>query len=221
MVPCIRPSMFVINTVYDSIKKQINVTVKQDQDLSKTPLYRIPFSIDIYKNGKAERQNVILEQQNQTFSFAGTEAPDLVNADAEKCIPAEKTENKTLPQYIFQYRHAPLFLDKYEALNVIKTHKEDQSARAVMIQALKDKNSLLRRWALDFVYELNEEERKSVYSRVSEMALKDEKSLVRADAVRVLTAVYSSYNNAEIFQKAKKDKAPSVIKALGFNAEGR
>ncbi|MDB5012082.1 MAG: Membrane alanyl aminopeptidase [Daejeonella sp.] len=203
-----------INTSYDSNSKLVNVSIKQNQDLSKAPLYRIPLAVDIYVNNKAERKEIVLENQNQSFSFKFDEMPSLINVDAEKYLLGEKTENKTLEQYIYQYQHAPLFMDRYEALSVIKNHKENTDARATMIFALSDKNEMLRRLALDFVSNLNDDEQKANYDKITSIALKDEKSLVRAAAIKQLSSTYSTYDNDQIYKEAKKDKSASVIKAL-------
>jgi len=46
------------------------------------------------------------------------------------------------------------------------------------------------------------------------IALNDEKSLVRAAAIAVLGKTFAGRDNAEIFSKAAVDKAPSVQRAL-------
>ena len=43
--------------------------------------------------------------------------PDLVNVDADKILLWEKTDNKTAENFIFQYKHAPNYLDRKEALD--------------------------------------------------------------------------------------------------------
>ncbi|MEO8796113.1 MAG: M1 family aminopeptidase, partial [Daejeonella sp.] len=64
-----------IQTGYDESKKQAVVTIQQKQDLSKTPLYRLPMAVDIYLNGNVERKQIVLEKQNQTFTFQIAQAP--------------------------------------------------------------------------------------------------------------------------------------------------
>ncbi|MDB5121457.1 MAG: Membrane alanyl aminopeptidase [Sphingobacteriales bacterium] len=210
-----------INTLYDSNSKQVNISIRQNQDLTKVPLYRIPLAVDIYVNNRVERKEIILENQNQSFSFKCDDAPSLINVDAEKYVVGEKTENKSLEQYIYQYQHAPLFMDRYEAVAVIKNHKENKDARSTMIMALNDKNEVLRRSALDFVSDLNDDEKKSSYDRIVNIALKDEKSLVRAAAIKQLFSTYSSYDNDQIYKEAKKDRSASVIKALNNISSGK
>lgn len=202
-----------IQTAYDSGKQVATVNIRQDQDLSLTPLYRIPMAVDIYSGGKKERKEIVLDKQNQTFSFNAATAPDLINVDAEKYILALKTETKPLNQIVFQYRNAPLFMDRFEALMMLQGHKSEAAARQVMAEALTDKNEALRRIALDFTGSLLQEEKTAVYQQIREMAVKDPVSLVRAAAVTALAKSFSDKNNGDIFDQTAKDKAPSVIRA--------
>lgn len=58
-----------IQNSFDPERKEVSVTIRQNQDLSKTPLYRIPMAIDIYVNGKIERKDIVLDKQKQSFIF--------------------------------------------------------------------------------------------------------------------------------------------------------
>ena len=202
-----------IQSNYNPEKKEIVVTINQKQDLAKFPLYRIPMAVDIYSDGNVERKEIVLDKQNQTFIFPSPLMPDLINADAEKYILGEKVENKSLDQYIFQYHHAPLFMDRFEAVTTMLQMKNAPLARATLIEGFKDKNWLIKIAALSVLEKLTLDEQKSVYEQIRSIALKDEVSLVRAAAVSILGKFYGSQNNRDIFDITKKDKAPSVVKA--------
>jgi len=203
-----------IQTSYDAGSGNATVNIKQMQDQSAVPLYRIPMAIDIYAGGNVKREEIVLDKQDQTFTFPVTSEPQLINVDAEKYILAQKVETKTLQQYIFQYENAPLFMDRFEAINALKSLQNDKSAREEIMKALKDKNWYIRKTVLEFVPKLTKEEQQSVYQRVKELALNDTRSYVRAEALAALGRVYGRSNNREIFNQASKDKALSVIKAL-------
>lgn len=205
--------VLTIQNNYNPDKKEVTVTIKQIQDLSKFPLYRLPMAVDIYSGGKVARQEVVLEKQEQSFIFPSPISPDLVNTDAEKYILAEKVEIKTADQYIFQYRHAPLFMDRLEALTMLLEFKTNPLARAALIEGMKDKNWFIRLTALSVLDKLNSDEQKSIYEQIKSIALKDEVSQVRASAVAILGKYYGSQNNREIYEITKKDKAPSVVRA--------
>ena len=202
-----------IQNTFDPEKKEVSVTIRQNQDLSKTPLYRIPMAIDIYINGKVERKEIILEKEKQSFIFPVSGLPDLVNIDAEKYILAEKSEVKTLPQYVFQYEHAPLFMDRMEAVIMLLQYKDDILSKRTLIAALKDKSWAIRNTALTVMENLSNDERTSVYGEIKLLALKDNNSQVRASAVEILGKNYRTMDNRDVFAITARDKSIAVQKA--------
>ena len=202
-----------IQNAFDPERKEVSVTIRQNQDLSKTPLYRIPLAIDIYFNGKVERKEIVLDKQKQSFIFPVAALPDLVNVDAEKYILAEKSEVKTLQQYIFQYEHAPLFMDRLEAVIMLLQKKEESLSKKTLITAFKDKNWVIRNTALIVMEYLSNQERTSVYEQIKELALKDGNSQVRASAVEILGKYFRSMDNRTVFAITAKDKSLAVKKA--------
>ena len=78
------------------------------------------------------------------------------------------------------------------------------------MSALKDKNWFIRDAALSVIERLASDEQKAIYDQLTEMALKDEVSQVRASAVRVLAKNYSYQDTKKLFELTIKDKAPSV-----------
>ena len=202
-----------IQNAFDPERKEVSVTIRQNQDLSKTPLYRIPLAIDIYFNGKVERKEIVLDKQKQSFIFPVAALPDLVNVDAEKYILAEKSEVKTLQQYIFQYEHAPLFMDRLEAVIMFLQKKEESLSKKTLITAFKDKNWVIRNTALIVMEYLSNQERTSVYEQIKELALKDGNSQVRASAVEILGKYFRSMDNRTVFAITAKDKSLAVKKA--------
>ena len=208
-----------IQTGYDADAKKVFVTVDQTQDPANSPIYTLPVAVDIYAEGKVERKNIVIDKPSQTFSFYSGYAPQLINFDAEKYLLAEKSESKSLAEYVFQYRHAPLFLDRYEAVTRLNDFKAEKSAREVLIEALDDKNWYIRQIAVGSVSYLDAEEKNSVYGRIKKMALSDPRSYVRASAITVLKSVYSQNDNKEVFSEAAKDKAPSVQSALSGSVQ--
>ena len=205
--------VLAIQSSYNPDKQESVVTIHQNQDLSKTPLYRIPIAVDIYATGKVERKEIILDKQDQTFTFPSASAPDLINVDAEKYILCEKVEIKTLQQYVFQYHNAPLFIDRLEALLMLLQMKNDAEARNTLIKAIKDKNWFIRNTALSVIENLTADEQKTVYQQIRDLAVNDEVSHVRASAVQILGKYYGTLDNRGVFELTSKDKAPSVIKA--------
>lgn len=205
--------VLTIRNSYDALKKEVIVKITQDQDLSKTPLYRIPMAIDLYFGDQVDRKEVVLDKPIQSFIFPALSRPNLINVDAEKYILAEKNEEKNIQEYIFQYQHAPLFMDRFEAVMKLKDRNEDIEARKVLMSALKDKNWLVRHTALSVIENLSDEERKSVHQTLKQMVLHDQVSQVRASALNKLWKHYRFSDNKEVFAQSAKDKSPLVIRA--------
>jgi aminopeptidase N len=197
-----------IETGYNSDTKLASVTIEQQGNI-----YKIPMKVDIYANNKVHREEIVLDNQTQNFTFPTATEPELINVDAEKSILAEKLELKPLEQYIFQYQNSPLFMDRFEVINKLEDFKKEKSARELAIKALEDKNWYIRKKALEFIPSLDAEEKTQVYEKVKIMALTDGKSLVRATAVTILQKVFTDKNNTEVFKKTAEDKAPSVQQA--------
>ena len=206
-----------IQTGYNAINGTITVNIKQSQDRSNTPLYKLPIAIDLYTNGSVRREEIILDMADQSFQFTSSTEPLLINVDAEKYLLAEKTENKSVLQYAYQYDIAPLFMDRYEAIKALQALKAEEPARITIIRSLKDKNWAIRKMAVDFIPQLTEEEKRSLYETVKDMALNDPRSYVRAAAIIQLKKTYAARSNREIYNLASKDKAISVIEALNAN----
>ncbi len=136
---------------YDETKKEISVIIEQTQDKTKVqpPIFELPFAIDLYIGKRpAIRKMVRMTERKQTFTFEVPEKPVLVNVDADKILLCEKKDNKTEAEYAFQYFNAPLFLDRYEALSVLK-NKSSAEAASVIKAALSDPFWAIRGLALE------------------------------------------------------------------------
>ncbi len=177
------------------------VTIQQYQDTATTPIYVIPLDIDIYYNGKVERKRVVVDKQIQDFVFETKVKPDLINVDAEKMLLGVKSDIKTNEEYIFQYNHAPLFLDRMEAVQALSVMQyELSSAKEIIIAALNDKHWAIRQFALDTVI-IENYPTQELKDKIISMAKNDPKSYVRASAIAKLQVLegidaWAIYNNA-------------------------
>ena len=175
-----------INSSYNSETKEVVITIKQEQSLETTPLYKLPMAVDIYQNGSASRYDIVLDKQEQTFNIPVAGQPDLVNVDAQKMLLCEKTENKTEAEYLYQYMNAPLYLDRYEALDAWSKSADQVGLKALLDAALEDPYWSLRSKALKMVKGLSSDDQEALKDRIITMAKEDPKSNVRATAFGVL-----------------------------------
>ena len=125
-----------IDYTWDAANKTEAVTVKQTQ--AGQP-FRLPFTIDYYVGGKVLHQPVTMTEATQTFTMPLSAKPDLVNVDANKKTLWLKTDNKSAAEYAFQYAHAPLFVDRREAIDFAAKDQTNAANRATLLAALNDK----------------------------------------------------------------------------------
>ncbi|MBO9198625.1 MULTISPECIES: M1 family metallopeptidase [Niastella] len=196
-----------IDYTYDDAAKKVQVTVKQTQDGNK--VFVLPFAIDIYNGAEKVRHNVWIKEKETTFSFPYDKRPDLVNVDGQKTLLAEKKDNKTLENFIHQYKYAGTYLDRREAIDFASKTQDNPKALELMMLALKDKYFGLRSFTIGKLDLKNETVKKQAEPILAEMAQKDPKSTVRASALGAL----AQYNNGvykSLFTKYVNDSSYTI-----------
>ena len=205
------PNIYIDYIWNDSLKKE-TVIIKQKQDFSKNPLYKIPLDVDIYYNGKIERKKIIVIEAVQYFQFDLPSKPDLINVDAEKMLLCNKNDNKSNKEYIFQYEHAPLFLDRYEAVNKIGTNYSIKTPEAnLIIEALNDKFYSIRIAVLNNIGELAMNDTGSVKDIIKKMIASDSIPAVREKALTIFGKYFSYTDNKDVIFEALKDNSYKVV----------
>ena len=127
---------------YAADGKSASVIIKQTQS---GKIFRLPVAIDVYQGAAKKRYKVVMENQADTFTFNTVSKPDLINVDGDKMLLCEKSDHKTLDNYIFQYANAGLYLDRREAIEFASGKQvTDPAARNFMKTALNDKYYGLR-----------------------------------------------------------------------------
>ena len=196
-----------IDYVYDDIAKNVNVIVNQTQDGDK--LFKLPIAIDVYNDAQKERHKVWLENRADTFTFAYSTRPTLINVDGDKVILCEKKDNKTLENFIDQYKYAGLFLDRREAINYCATKQDDPKAVDLLKRALMDRYDRLRIFTLEKLNLKKDSVKTEVEPLIANMASSDPKSTVRAKAIELLGR-FEKPVYEPIFIKALNDSSYSV-----------
>lgn len=205
-----------IHYEWDDTTKQQKVILSQNQ---KSDVFILPMKIDIYLNGRKETHPYIMSKRTDTLSFSLSQKPNLVNVDADKILLLKKTDNKTLKEYAFQYKNAPLYLDRMEALNAAIKSPSDELSQEIIFTATSDKFFKLRISAIEAL----DISRKAIQARalpiLKNTISHDEKTLVKAAAISVLGDLKDSSNDA-LFKDALKSRSYAVqAAALGAIAK--
>ena len=185
---------FDISYLYDPYNKRVTVAVKQVQDLKENPLYKMPVKIDVYVNGTVQHYEKTLYRSYDAWAFDIPAKPDLVNFDAEKMLLCTKTDDHTKAEWDFMFRHAPLYIDRYEGFSHLMKGYEssgDSIALNAIETALNDKNFNIRNMAIKNLYRVmndspDKTKKELMKNKLIDMAQHDVKSSVRAEAISTL-----------------------------------
>jgi aminopeptidase N len=196
-----------INYDYDPATRQVKVIIKQTQAGDK--VFKLPVAIDIYNGANRMRQNVWVQNKVDSFSFAVDSKPDLVNFDGDKILLTEKKENKTLDNYIFQYKYAGKYLDRREAIDAAAKAQDDLKAVDLLKTAVKDRYDGLRVYAITKLNLKKDNVKAALESTLADVARADEKKLVRAAALNKL-GEYKDAKYISLYRAALNDSSYSV-----------
>ncbi|WP_295770600.1 M1 family metallopeptidase [uncultured Mucilaginibacter sp.] len=199
----------VLNITYgwDAAKKTQSVYLQQSQ---KGDAFKLPMAVDIYTGGKKVRHMVWMRDKTDTLTFKLDAKPDLVNVDGDKMLLVKKTDNHTPEEFLHMSMHAPLYMDRFEALTWAEAQRSDNAiARQIIIAALKDKYYGLRLKALKALKLTNDDVKKAALPLLASMAKSDANNLVKAGALTALGTLKSADNNA-LFKQSLSSQSYAV-----------
>lgn len=205
-----------IKSSYDETAKTVTVTVEQQQG---DKIYQLPVAIDVYAGGKKVRHQVTIFDKVSTFTLPSNVKPDLVNFDGDKVLLAVKKENRDINSYIFQYTHAPEYMDRRDAIEAcLKEQSTNPAALKVVTAALKDKFYGLRALAINGLKLTDPAVKTATFATLQELAKKDNNATVRAAALTQLGSL-KDVKLTPIFEAASKDRsyaaAGAALESLG------
>ncbi len=207
------PVLDIAYDYIDSLQVQV-VTIDQRQDFETNPLFRIPMRIDLYSESGVESHDVVCHRAREVFLFDAPVRPALVNVDAGKSLICTKSDHKQEDEWVYQYHHGPLFLDRYEALKGIGRHYAPHTpAAATMTAALDDPMWAIRKLAVGYMGTLATEAdyKEQVKSRLVAMAGQDPRSAVRVEALRALAMHYSGDDLMSQYLESVNDSSYDVM----------
>ena len=201
-----------IEQTYDATAAMQKVTIRQAQNFDNTPLYRLPIAVDVYVNGQVQRHEIVVDKYEETFEFPAASKPELVNVDGDKILLAIFKEKKSIEEYAYQYLHAPLYMDRYQAL--VQLQKSgDAVATETMLEAMND-----RFWGLKLMVIRGLKKTQAAHPEKVKAGLlaltKDKNANVRAAALGALGRYgEGDASLVETFEKGLKDDSYSVMAA--------
>ena len=168
-----------IDYAYDDAAGKASVIIEQTQKTDK--VFRLPIAIDVYTGAVKKRYNLWVENKIDTFTFNYSQHPSLINVDADKVMLWAKTDNKSADNFIAQWKSAPLYLDRKEALDYFakKNMKE-------LVEGLKDKYAPLRESTVNKLAVSKFAKDADVISAIENVANTEKDKRTKAAAINVL-----------------------------------
>lgn len=202
-----------IEKAFDSSK--LTVTIKQTQDGPNVPeIFEIPTKIDIIQaNGLIRIENVRITKRTQVVEIPLSNAPLLVNFDTDKVLLGEIEQNYEKSEAVILYNNANHFLDKVEAIKLIK-NKKDSSAFDLIEKAMSDEFWYIRNSAIQAVKKLAGERPTSTLTMLKKIAATDEKSSNRASAISAISMYFNEEVELSFLEERKSDSSYNVVSSV-------
>jgi len=198
----------------------VNLHIQQVQDTTFSPVYRLPVTVTVWNNNQPIDHRITITKADQTFSLPASQHPNLVKFDAEGQLLAQVEEGRTQDELLFQYYHARNYLQKYEAIEQLRTKVGDLTVSGMLRSALNDDFWAVRLNAAEALRKYKGPEGGAIRKELQRVASKDPKSRVRAAAITSL-ASFPNEDFSGVYATALNDSSylvvGSAIKALAKN----
>ncbi|MCY7410799.1 MAG: HEAT repeat domain-containing protein [Chitinophagales bacterium] len=200
-----------ISYSYNDSSKKVEVIVVQNQNRDNgVPLFEMPVAVDVYVNGKVNHYHATFKDKDQSIEFPCEAKPDLVNFDADKMLLCKKTDNKSDTAFAFQYRYAPLYIDRMEAVQYFNKNSSSPFYKEIVAQELKDTFWVIRNSAAKGISQKRLFKSPELIATMKKLAATDPKPNVRSTALTQLAGLKDS-SNMYVFENALIDSSYDVI----------
>jgi aminopeptidase N len=207
-----RPKLKLTKTIIPNTNK-IELTIEQTQNFKKYPLYKIPVDIDVYSGGKVERNKIVITEALQTFTLNLQGNLSLLNFDAERQLLCDLDYSKTAEEYMFQFRNAPLFEDRYESLKQLESQLSNSEVYNLFKDAsLDDKYHVIRSYAMGKLPDAPADKLTEVKNTLLTIYMSDKKTKNRAKALKLLNKKFGTDSNiADINITALNEQSYAIV----------
>jgi aminopeptidase N len=191
----------------------VELTLKQKQDTSLYPIYTLPLDVDVYANGKVQRHRILFTKTTQKFRFNADGRPNLVNVDGERQLLCDWEDYKTDAELLFQFKNAPLFEDRLEAIKKLEGKLDNEQNFALYKEAaLNDKYHAIRLAAMRRLLKAPAPKMPEVKAVLIGMYQKDTYSKNRAAALGALNNLFGADTDVKaLIESAFNESSYAII----------
>ncbi len=205
------PELYIEQQV-SSDKKEVILTINQEQDLSEFPLYRLPVKIAVFDSKGKHVFPIVIDKKLNTFHFPFEGELKTVVFDYQKALLANYHHIKPTNQYLEQYYLGKRYEDRMLALSYGLDTITPQ-AEQLILDALKDPFWEIRSAAILRLEKISPPSKEAVLSILQEIASKDSHSSNRINALDYLIAhATKSEAKNRIIKSIQSDSSYKVIR---------
>jgi aminopeptidase N len=172
-----------------SEEDNVLLSLEQRQDLEKTPLFKLPFTVSIYKGGTRIEKEFVLDQAYQQFALENGPGTDLILFDEHQVILAQRQQYRGRELLEKQFAHARSGLSRVEALDSLTAAAGNGLDTWLLLEsALRDSFWVVRELALHRMLSMDAGSYPdpSVENAILDLAENDPNNAVRSVALEVL-----------------------------------
>jgi len=197
---------------YDDRQQQLLVKVIQAQPDS-VGLYRLPLKMQVLTESSVRTDHRLLQRKEETFAYPyeNGKRPVIV-LDAGHWLPGVINDRKEAWQWQLQYRFSGDRLSKAQALKGCMAMRGNDTALAMLTDALSDKDPYLRQLAIGSRDPGSEKLPASWIAALGRIAAADPDNKARAAALRVLGALENEAYTST-YEQAVTDSSYKVAAA--------
>ncbi|WP_297336786.1 M1 family metallopeptidase [Algoriphagus sp.] len=195
-----------------SVPENLLISVSQKQNLETTPLYRIPFTVSWYADGKRQEKVFVLDQAFQQFALENKEAVSQVYMDEKKDLLAVRQQELSPEFMLRQFQESEFGVARYEALDSLSAWEAEDELQKVIPLALEDEFWAVRESGLRIVQNHTDwmEKDANLEEKVYQLAEEDVRNSVRAGAIDVLSA-FNADKYYQAFRRFANDSSYLIV----------
>jgi aminopeptidase N len=187
---------------------ELTIETWQQQDNTISPIYKLPVDVSIWVGEEVRTYSIEMRDEHDKFVFPVEQMPNLVLFDGKHQMLAEIEHEKTREEMVFQYYHSGAFLPRYQALEYLSNDIDHNIE--VLLDALDDSFWGLRQFAISALDGYKGERVATLEEKIKTIALNDNKAVVRADALSMLS-IMDLNNHKDLFLQSLNDSSYSVV----------
>ena len=200
----------ILNVEYGYANGKATIAVKQVQE-SKVQTFNLPLKVDFYVNGTKIRKDILIDKREQNFSFDLPAQPTFVDLDPDKILVGQVLDNKKVSDYLFQYKNAPSYYNRIEAIKFAIKDKSHE-AQLILLAGLEDQQEDLRTLSIKGLDLSDNQIKDPALKSLLNIAKNDKKTIARAAAIIKLAATGDASYKALMIESTK-NQSYNVIAA--------